>query len=208
MIKALSLIIKNNILSLENLLIKMSQSFKKRYNFYSIKSIIYGLECLELVKKINNKYIAELPEILDPKTLIKIALEKNSLILMDGKEKGVLLKYSEKISTEDPSKIFILFEPSIDIESFFKGLKQTYSSLLLDATQNFVYIPVLREETCRLLRISDELFDCMLRECAHKYYDKLELVRAPQRFGLLKEKAKFGKPLTLNGNKYYLIRII
>lgn len=185
----------------------MSHMNKKDYSLYVIKSLLSGLEQLGLVKEDSGKYIFTGPCEITPRNVILLGLKKNCLIISDGMQKGVIFKLEENLMSEDLHKILFLFKPKIDLQNFYNGLKQVYSLLLTDRTQNFVYIPVLREETCKLLRITDNTFDYLLKECAHQYYNELEFVRAPQRFGLLKE-AKFGRPIILNDNAYYLIRII
>lgn len=207
MIQASTFICSRKSMSPQELMQYMSHKNKKNYSLYVIKSILYGLEYLGLVKKELGNYVFTAPIEISPRNMILLGLKKNCLILSEGERRGVVFKLEEKLIDEDPRKILFLFKPKIDLQKFYKGLKQVYSSLLTYRAQNFVYIPVLREETCKFLRITDNTFDRLLKDCAHKYYDELEFVRAPQRFGLLKE-AKFGRPIILNDNAYYLIRIM
>ena len=190
----------------EELSFHLSESLERKYNLYTIRSILYALDFLGLVTQQSGKYVFTGSTKINSVNLIEKTLKKDCLILSEGNRKGVIFKHNKDFSDIDENKVFLLFKPRINLKTFYKVMETTFSSLLVHATQHFVYIPVLREETCKALRVSDRVFDNLLTECAREYYEKIEFVRAPQRFGLKKE-AKFGRPIILNEVPYYLIRI-
>jgi hypothetical protein len=162
------------------------------------------MECLSLISQKDDKVRLNLEDFpIESKFLIEKTLQRGGLILSEGERSGVIFNYSRELKED---KTFLLFKPRIELERFYEAMKMTYNNLLVQPVQRFVYIPVLREETCKILRIPDNLFDQLLTESAGKYFDELEFVRAPQRFGLRRE-AKFGKPIILYNVPYYLIRV-
>ncbi len=192
--------------SLNGILTHLSKLTGHHYTNYMVESIVKVGEKLNIFSIKNNRVHLQQYEI-NTLQLLEKSLSSGCLVLLNDRK--VAFNKEDLSSTDVNEKAtFVLVEPELSIDGFFERLKETFRSLIWDATQRFVYIPVLKEETCKNLRISDRIFEQFLLKCLEAYFNKIELVRAPQRFGLLREwKAKYVQPIFINNIPYYLIRI-
>lgn len=183
------------------LLSHLSNSTGRKYSDYATRSILSCLWHLGLIKQVDKEsFTTAKPASFDLQSILNLAIQRNELVVAEGKSCFVVQSYSESI---DKMKTYFLVKPRLSADGFYHALKTAFKELCQQPAQHFVSIPALREKTCMLLKINDSDFDRLLIELADSMREKLHFAKIPLRYDM----RKYREGIVLNNVLYYSVSI-
>jgi hypothetical protein len=185
-------------------------NFKK--SKYATISILHNLKALNLIEYKEGRIIASNSGLSIQKIeeLVKavfegIMLRKGFLVVDSPEDKAVLLEPSSRINV-DPRYSLIMFNPSWSLTDFERTIKEFYDRLTGGMHYRYVWIPLLRKEVCRELRIHSSMFDSLLSKLKDEKPESIEFAKAAGNITRIMLK-KFDKPFKYKGEIFRMMRI-
>ncbi len=188
----------------------LMDNFKK--SKYAVISILHNLKVLNMIEYREGKIIASNIglSIQNVEQLLKviyegIRLKKGFLVVDSPEDKAVLLEFSHDINV-DPSYLLVIFNSSWSLADFEKTVRDVYDNLTGGMHYRYVWIPLLRKEVCRELRIHGSMFDHLLSRLKEEKPENIEFAKAAGNI-TRKMLTKFDKPFKFKGEIFRMLRI-